>query len=1092
MSRIMRKTFFTLIAALFAFMPAGYGENLALVSGGRPKASIVLPEKPVKAELLAAAELNEHIKLITGTELPVINEKQQSEGMKVYIGATKRAEKLDLMPEHFKEQEYVIKFVPDGVILVGRDKRDYSNFSYRTIDKISGLSTYDVSAWPDWWDEKGTVYAAYDFLRDYCGVRWFDFTDYGIDYATRNDLIIDCVDRRRVPAFAMRDIHTLRSAADYPAACSLWYEESAGFANYINEAFAAISVKCPDASSRVKRTLIANQVHAYLFRSGNGGTGYFHPNHSLYDYYGRFWEKDERFPSVFEKAKPEYFAKGYPESKKPPQLCYTNPELVKQVVKDASDWFAGRPFGVSKDSFGGRKWIILQQIARDYYPVVPMDNSSYCKCENCRRWYNAYVGSTYAENKGMYSDYIFNFVNSVAREIKEKYPERKIGALAYATYLHVPKNVKLESNIMLMFCPVLRDVYSESRQQTDREMLKKWSETGVQLYLWLYYCFPTERSTRGGGKWHVFPGFFAHSLAASFREYKERGVRGMFFNGFGQEVEAYVTFEMLDDPDQDVDNLIDEYFNRMYGPAAPPLRKLYCRIEEIYCNPKNYPKEVADRARQSELIAWGLLGNHDRMEELNSLIKEAREKIKSGNELQKKRFNLFDLSTLKYIEQGRQMFTAKNTRQNTVGYNSCASLLTDANGDLNAVNWEDSQGLNIWKSNYGECIASQPRAEVAHDGRFIYLRLRELELNETPKSGKNIVDGDYWQVMFMSKNDKTFKMDKLIRIAPDGKQDVPEGLVHQVKSEVKGDMWTVSMVLPLSKLPQSGNSIYFNLARSVPGIPPAMLMPTMGAIDNPSSYLKLTLESVKINSGRVSNDNLVARWDFEETGADVRDSSPKAGNNGELQGVGFKRIPGPFGSALELDRRIRCEYFDVSSWSGAGGELSFAAWINIDPISSVSAGKLTYTLLSGDNAYVCINDQVFRISQNEPKLSLSANRLLTPGQWEYVAVTVNKSGTSLYVNGRLSGTSKIRFSLPSAGKSLRIGAEEKLQFHRQYRGAMDRMEIHARAMEGSEIMARYKTGLAEIAQFNKSNPDLDSRPRSKTGLNYDMLQEDPD
>jgi len=1065
------KRFFLSLLILFSASVQGRQEKmdsspdyLDLVVDGKPQATIVLPEKPVKAEKLAAAELKQHIKLITGAELPIINEKQFSNGTGLFLGATQRAKVLGLDQKSLAEQEFVIRTVPDGMLIFGRDKQDVSDFNYQKIERKSGLTTYDTQTWPGWWDEKGTLDAIYSFLRNSCGVRWFDFSDYGTDYLPRKNLSVKQVDIKKKPAFLMRDIYTSRSPADFPGSYLLWSGESDGFQQYMSLAFASIKTKHPNLSARSGRNLVANQVHAYLLRNGNGGTGYFHPNHSMSDYYARFWQKDPRFLAAFESAIPEYFAKEYSDRKKPPQLCYTDPQLVEQVAQDASDWFDGKPFGLYKVwSRAKRTWRKLQQIAKNYYPVVPMDNSSYCKCENCQKWYGKYTGNTYAENKGMYSNYIFNFVNQVAKKLKKEYPDRKVGGLAYAMYMDAPDKVQLEDNIMVMFCPVLRNVYSESRQKADKKMLRAWSETGASLYLWLYYCFPHERSIRGGGNWHVFPGFFAHSLARSLREYKKYDCKGMYFNGFGQEVEAYVTFAMLQDPEQNVDRLLDEYFSRMFGPAGATLRKLYCRIEEIYCDPNNYPRKVADRSRQNEGVAWGLLGNHDRMQELQTLINEAREKIKNASELQKQRFRLFDISTLKYIEQGRRKYVNKRLNPKTIGYALCAPLITSPKeGNLEQVDWNDAQGLKIWSSNYNENLASMPYAEVTHDGKFLYLRLRDLELKRNPQSGNDVVDGDYWQVMFMSKNDSKLKLDKTIAISPDGKIKDPDKLVGSIKSEVKGMVWTVLVGVPISQLPENNNKIYLNLAKCSPGMSKATLMPTMGKIDNPESCVVIKLEPENETVGQVSDDKLIARWNFSGSGKKVVDSSPGKSNFGMLNSNIPTRSPSPFGSSLNLNRRIGCEFFEVPNWSGTTETFTFSAWVNIDPVNSIQRGKLPYVLLSGKDSILRISDYMFNVVQGNPKMQIRSNRLLTPAEWEYVTLVVNKSGTHLYINGRIAGQSNVKFFLPPSGSSLRIGTTQNIKFHCQYRGLIANMEVFNRTMDSKEIMSRYQEGLKKI------------------------------
>jgi len=138
---------------------------------------------------------------------------------------------------------------------------------------------------------------------------------------------------------------------------------------------------------------------------------------------------------------------------------------------------------------------------------------------------------------------------------------------------------------LLMMSPAMR---------RSLEALAEWAAerkiSGRQLGLWLYYAFPREGAINGG--FHCFPGFFAHTISKQMKLFQKYGIYGMFHCGYGQEVEAYVTFRLMDDPSLDIEILLDEYFTCMYGNASRPIKKLYERIEETYCSPESYHANV--------------------------------------------------------------------------------------------------------------------------------------------------------------------------------------------------------------------------------------------------------------------------------------------------------------------------------------------------------------------------------------------------------------------------------------------------------------------------------------------------------------------
>ena len=94
------------LLALTVFL-AGCGSlmgtgSLTLVKDGQPGATIVLSDKPTRAAQLAALELQEHVRLITGATLPIVDENAKVEGVGIYVGKTK------MSPDDFKSQEYAV------------------------------------------------------------------------------------------------------------------------------------------------------------------------------------------------------------------------------------------------------------------------------------------------------------------------------------------------------------------------------------------------------------------------------------------------------------------------------------------------------------------------------------------------------------------------------------------------------------------------------------------------------------------------------------------------------------------------------------------------------------------------------------------------------------------------------------------------------------------------------------------------------------------------------------------------------------------------------------------------------------------------
>ncbi|MFW5798928.1 MAG: DUF4838 domain-containing protein, partial [Planctomycetota bacterium] len=619
-----------LVLAIAVLLSGGFAcaTELTLVKDGQPQAVIVTAENPTTAASLAAHELQWHVKAITGAELPIVKAPQDGK-IALHVGDTPGAVQAGLTD--WKPQQYALKFTDKAIMMAGQDEDKRGEVKYDFDDPFAFRS------WPGLFDAQGTLHAVYRFLQKQVGVRWYTPAEAGIDFEKRATLTVRGDDVRRSPAFSYRDLgHIGNIAEGYDAGTQLWPANSPELKAYIEAAYPEMFKKW--GGNRWK------WIHGrrgwtrlWLLRNGMGGSEKYACNHSFYGYYDRFWKKNPKNAEVFVEKRPQYFAQGYPHRDPPPQMCYTNDGFIEQVIADARQYFDGKGLPYRALANG------------DFFALCPMDNSSYCKCRQCRSTMNKDELDSAFFSNGLWSDYQFGFYNKVARAIKQSHPEKYLSTLAYSKYARYPRDIKLESNIAVQLCLHVRNVYDVAQQKNDMDILGSWTtrEKDRPIYLWLYYCFPRERGHRSNPQWQIFPGYFAHTVGERFKQYHEAGIRGAFFNGFGQEVEALVTFRMLQDPSESVDDILDEYFSRYYGDAGEPLKKMYLLIEKTYCDPANYtPNKRGRVGHQTRPMAMELY-SPELLSQVAALMEQARGAVKTEQE--KKRLELFELSTYSYM-----------------------------------------------------------------------------------------------------------------------------------------------------------------------------------------------------------------------------------------------------------------------------------------------------------------------------------------------------------------------------------------------------------------------------------------------------------
>ncbi len=326
--------------------------EICLVKNAVPNACIVIAKEASRSAQFAASELQYHIQKITGATLPVETDDNVIKGTRILVGDSKATQALGLRNNDFKPQEYLIQFLPDTLVLMGRDnnedtmKVDYSN----------------AETFPDLFKDHGTCYAVYDFLERFCGIRWYLPTELGLICPQKNNLVVKGTDMRRSPEMKYRKLYGIeRMPADL-------------YCNYDD----------PNTANQPRLALRESMLFAHRQRIGGQPLA---NNHSFYGYYKKSNLKEHR----------DWFAKGYDKDmpadmieqafKAPfdpkgavlrklkinyyPNLCYTNEDFIAQVTKSARSYFDG------KGALGG------EVADGDFFSLTPNDSRKYCICPKC-------------------------------------------------------------------------------------------------------------------------------------------------------------------------------------------------------------------------------------------------------------------------------------------------------------------------------------------------------------------------------------------------------------------------------------------------------------------------------------------------------------------------------------------------------------------------------------------------------------------------------------------------------------------------------------------------------------------------------------
>ena len=368
---------------------------------------------------------------------------------------------------------------------------------------------------------RGPLYGVYTFLEDYLGVRFLT------------------IDHTHVPPVGdWREVGPV----------DRFYHPPIGFRwSAYAEMDSGIFVKSggrtdvPEFAARLRCNTVTHKDEL------GGTTGIVLFNHSLYRYVPT---------KVYGKTHPEYFClvdgKRRSQARNDAQeteLCFTNPDVLRIVTKAVLDQLAADP---------KQRSVSLSQ----------GDGGWYCSCPTC---------SAINEREGSPMGSLLTLVNAVADEVAKKYPDVKVGTLAYYFSQKPPKTIKPRPNVIIQLtshdCSVTDPIRNSDYEETVkfRRDLQGWGRIANHINLWYY-------NTNFGT--YLLPMPNMRVLEPNIRFFVANNIKGIFMqgahNGLGSNFSGlrnYMTSRLLWDPNQSGQQLMDEFLDLHYGKAAPPIRR---------------------------------------------------------------------------------------------------------------------------------------------------------------------------------------------------------------------------------------------------------------------------------------------------------------------------------------------------------------------------------------------------------------------------------------------------------------------------------------------------------------------------------------
>ncbi|WP_462092468.1 DUF4838 domain-containing protein [Sphingobacterium hungaricum] len=240
------------------------------------------------------------------------------------------------------------------------------------------------------------------------------------------------------------------------------------------------------------------------------------------------------------------------------QLCLTNPEMKKEFLKNLLAW-------IEKN-----KHVELISVSQN-------DRGGFCNSADCNR---------IVSREGSASGLLLTFVNEIAKEVSKKYPTKKIITLAYNETEAPPKLIKPAENVIIQFAPINSDMFhslNSSQNNVVGNQVSSWSKISSELFYWGY---------NNNFSHDLLPYPSLGRFESDVKFLKSNNVDYVFFQGgvlpdnygYFNKMQTWVVSKLLWNPDLNIRDLINEFFNGYYGAAGKELLAYYQKVEDAFRN----------------------------------------------------------------------------------------------------------------------------------------------------------------------------------------------------------------------------------------------------------------------------------------------------------------------------------------------------------------------------------------------------------------------------------------------------------------------------------------------------------------------------
>ncbi len=265
-------------------------------------------------------------------------------------------------------------------------------------------------------------------------------------------------------------------------------------------------------------------------------------------------------PKQYFKTHPQIYAVDKEGKRVEHMLCLSEPETTRIAVQTIKQVFRDRAERVS-------------------FAFAPPDGFPMCHCKPCQDAIPGFVGKGYGDPS--LSDSWFRFADKIAREVYKEFPDHWILTNGYANRVRLPESIETFSpnlgiqSAVIATCTLHRIGDPTCWQRTlYKQILTRWTD---KLDFVVVYDYDPGNSLVN----LPFPAL--HNLRHDMPYFKQRGLWGFWTEGTNTwmvtHLNYYVRAKLMWNVEADVDALVRDYCERLYGQAADAVERYIWTLE---------------------------------------------------------------------------------------------------------------------------------------------------------------------------------------------------------------------------------------------------------------------------------------------------------------------------------------------------------------------------------------------------------------------------------------------------------------------------------------------------------------------------------